>query len=1027
MRAVFFIAGLLLLFQVLCFSQQNIPSNNLLLGYQKFPTTITGHAADATGNQYYVGTFKGELTINGNVITSGNGQEDVFWTKINSSGQLVNYKTYGSEGSEQSFNDGLVIGDSSCMLFALRISQQVSIGSFSISPYISSSEVASVTACLVYADSSGSVKWVKRTNLPNFRLFYADGIFHVIGNTFSNSPAVKVENTTVMDSTGLTSIVHLMFDKTGRLLNTKIISTRKKGQGIGVFFINRFSDKKLLLGISCAADSSFTVDNKSISLPGRFAGYSVLLKTDTSYITPKIKLLNPLGNQLYFNGSSTLPIAAAKDSIYTIISYESQAPFTSFDGFTQSPQRNVLYVLDSSLTAKRQIVLGSTFAGNYTSAPQRRKLFFRNVIVKNEQLFFSGQFTGINESPWNSIPVKDTVLGILPDLKLTADQNGPSRSFIARCDLNGFNGIGKWYGDHHEYETIFLNETFFHDAASNRFAFVHMQDNVWNPWMVDSTLSILSGSMKKNADMPEMTQGIKFFEDGSRIVIGYAKGKTALDSAESFITNGLRSDVFLVRLRANNQVAWYKRFYSTLSGSNVRGLEIKNGRAWFLVDYTSSQNDSNFIKAGASVYDVKGSASLLANVDTSGNLTILNLQDPVLRYFNLTSFDFFKNGDIAALSNTGYIGLPGFPATSGISQYVFRINPGTGALLDKRKIYGPSGVDNIKVDKNDQLYISGGTSSSVPYRLYLHDGTKYIDSISFNASTAGLALLKMDWNHLRWQKRFSIAFLSQAEMLLVNNKPVMFSPSLSNQPLSWDGQPIHNGFSSPTLSIVVLDSNGVMTNKKVIPGFQYSNARVGTNGNLYLCGSINQALKLDTIQVNYAASADGLGAVLDSNLTARRAFRVASFYSEWLLDMDIFQDSLIALAYVAQTNPEIFAGRIMVKPGDFAEDAYVGNFTSKTDVVTAINNPLPLFNELIISPNPITNCNLSLFCSVPQSLLSTCLIYQNNGQFITSKMLYLTPGTKQYSIVLPPTLSKGIYYVVISNKKWTTTRSFIKQ
>src|SRR5215212_5819459 len=117
MRTGFITASLLLLFQILGFSQQSIPSNNLLLGYQKFPTTITGHASDSTGNQYYVGTFKGELTINGNVITSGNGQEDVFWAKINSSGQPINYKTYGSEGSEQSFKDGLVMGDSSCMLF----------------------------------------------------------------------------------------------------------------------------------------------------------------------------------------------------------------------------------------------------------------------------------------------------------------------------------------------------------------------------------------------------------------------------------------------------------------------------------------------------------------------------------------------------------------------------------------------------------------------------------------------------------------------------------------------------------------------------------------------------------------------------------------------------------------------------------------------------------------------------------------------------------------------------------------------
>ena len=1028
MRTVFFIACLLLLIRNSCFAQQNIPSNNLLLGYQKFPTTITGHASDSAGNQYYIGTFKGEFTIKDSVVTSGNGLDDVFWTKMDSNGKLLNYKTYGSEETEQSFQDGLVMGDSNHMMFAARIIKPVTFGAFNIVPYPLTSANTTFTSCLVYSDTSGNIKWVSRTNLQNFRLFYANNVFHVIGNTFPSSPPIKVENTIVKDSTGFPSIIHLMFDKTGRLLNSKIISPRKKEQGVGLFFIQNFSNEKLLLGISCTGDSSISVDNKSVPLPGRYSGYSMLIKTDTSYFNPQIKILNPLGNQLYFNGSASIPITtSSKDSVYVIITYESQAPFLSFDGFTQAPQRNVLYVLDSTLTAKRQIILGNTFAGNYPTAPQKRKLFFRNIISKNQQLFFIGQFTGINESPWNTIPPKDTLLSILPDLKLTVDQNGPSRSFIAKCDLSGLNAKGKWYGDHHEYEDIFLRETYFHNATSNSFSFVNDLDNVWNPWLFDLNLNILSGAMRKSADMPEATQMIRYFDDGSRIVIGYAKGKTALDSTEDFITNGFRSDVFLVRLRANNQVAWYKRFHTTLSGSNIRVLEMKNGRAWFLVDYSGFQNDSNFIKVGASVYDVKSSASLLASVDTSGSLTVLNLQDPVLKYFNLTSFDFFNNGDIAALSNTGYIPVANFPFTSGVSQYIFRLNSVTGSVVDKRRIYGPSGVDNIKVDKNDQLYISGGTSSGVPYRLYLHDGSKYIDSISLNAAPGGLALLKMDWNHLKWQRRFSIAFLSQAEVVLVNNKPALFSPTLSNQPLSWDGQSIHNGFNSNALSIVLLDSNGIMTRNKVLPAFYYSYARNAANSNLYLCGFIRQAIKVDTIQINYAGNTDGLGLILDSNLTARKIFRVASPYSEYVLDMDIYQDSLVAIAYNAQTNPQIYTSRMTVKTEDFEEDAYVGTFTSRSNVITSINNPLPLFNDLIVSPNPVNGSNLTISANVTQSLASTCTIYQNNGQFIAGKSIFLTPGTKQYSILLPSSISKGIYYIVISNKKWTTTRSFIVQ
>jgi len=1023
MRTVFFIACMVL--QQAGFAQQNIPSNNLLLGYQKFPTTITGHTSDSAGNQYYIGTFKGELTIKDSVVTAGNGLDDVFWTKMDSNGKLLNYKTYGSEETDQSFQDGLVMGDSNHMMFAARIIEPVTFGSFNIVPYTLTSANITFTSCLVYSDNSGNIKWVSRTNLQNFRLFYANNVFHVVGNTFASSPPIKVENTVVKDSTGFSSIVHLMFDKTGKLLNSKIISPRKKEQSVGLFFIQNFSNEKLLLGISCTGDSSISVDNKSVPLPDKFGGYYVLIKTDTSYSNPKSKILNPLSYPVYFNGTSSFPITvSSKDSVYAIITYESQPPFSSLDGFSQPPQRNVLYVLDSTLTAKRQMILGSTFAGNYPTAPQRRKVFFRNIIVKKDQLFFVGQFTGINESPWNSITVKDTALSILPGLKLIVDQNGPSRSFIARCDLNGLNGIGKWYGDHHEYETIFLRENFFHSGAPDRLAFVHSQDNVWNPWLVDINLNILNGSMRRNADMPEATQMIKYFDDGSRIVLGYAKGKTALDSTGDFITNVLRNDVFLLRLRANNQVVWYKRFNSTLLSANA-ALEIKDGKAWFLINYGGTQNDSNFIRVGTDVYDVKGSASVLANIDTAGNITLLNFSDPRIRYAYLTSFAFFSNGDIAALSNGSFINLVNFPGT--YSPYVLRLKPSSGALLEARKILGSSGVDNIKVDKNDQIYISGSVSSSVPYRLYLHDGTKYIDSLSLTSTSGALALLKMDWNHFKWQKRFSIASLSRAELVLINNKPVLFSPTFLNQPLSWDGQLIHNGFNSLALSIVMLDSNGVMTRNKVLPTFQYNYARSATDGNLYLCGSINQAIKIDTIQTNYAGGTDGLAAVLDSNLTARRIFRVASSYSESLLDMDIFQDSVVALAYIAQTSPQVYTNRMMAKTGDYEEDAYVGTITSRSNVITSINNPLPLFNDLTVSPNPVNDAKLTISANVTQSLTSTCTIYQNNGQFITGKTIFLTPGTKQYSILLPGSISKGIYYIVITNKKWTTTRSFIVQ
>lgn len=55
----------------------------------------------------------------------------------------------------------------------------------------------------------------------------------------------------------------------------------------------------------------------------------------------------------------------------------------------------------------------------------------------------------------------------------------------------------------------------------------------------------------------------------------------------------------------------------------------------------------------------------------------------------------------------------------------------------------------------------------------------------------------------------------------------------------------------------------------------------------------------------------------------------------------------------------------------------------------------------------------------------TFAIYQSSGQHIATGLLQLKPGSNNYSIVLPAPVSKGVYHVVVSNKKWTTTKTFV--
>ena len=72
MRAFFISVGLFLLTSS-AIAQQTLPTNNLLPGYQEFPTIITGHSADGSGSQYYTGISRGQLKMNNQVLATGNG------------------------------------------------------------------------------------------------------------------------------------------------------------------------------------------------------------------------------------------------------------------------------------------------------------------------------------------------------------------------------------------------------------------------------------------------------------------------------------------------------------------------------------------------------------------------------------------------------------------------------------------------------------------------------------------------------------------------------------------------------------------------------------------------------------------------------------------------------------------------------------------------------------------------------------------------------------------------------------------
>jgi hypothetical protein len=1029
---------LFVLLAVLLSTLTNAQSSILQIGYQEFPTTISGQVADEQGNLYYTGNFKGELTVNGQGLETGRGLEDIFWVKTDASGKVLRYKTFGSQSYDYTTPDNLVINSNGTLTFTARITEPVSFGAFTITPYSNFRGVVP-TSCLVTTDTAGTVLWVQKTNLNIIKICEANNIVHTVGQYNNMLGDLQAGNQKIMDSTSENGMVHLMHNTAGQFLNYKTIFARKPGQAILFGELSSFQNNRLLLHMRVQGDTSFLLNGKPAALPNTNSGYYVYVNTDTSYTSFTHKVLNPQRHSLSAI-NMVVPTYATVDSVYALVCPEVFGGTYNIEGVQIPPYQNTLLVFDSSLRLQRAAPLGTSYAGSNPSHVYKRRVFLRGLVVKGSSVYYAGVYTGINESPINAIPVKDTTIEVLPQTKITVDLNGGSKSFIAHTNLGITNSSLKWYGDHSHYENYTLAPLFFRSVGGSRLGFVLNMDNVWNPWIVDTALNIVAGSMRRNADMSEASQMIQFLPDGSRIVMGYARGKTLLDSSDNTVrSNVMRRDAFICRISAAGQVMWFRRPYSTLLAPDIRKLAVRDNKAYFLINYANPQNDSNFIKAGNEVYDVRVQGSLLASVDLNGNISVLNSKSNVYRHAYLRDFSFFANGDLAVMANQANpLTIPGFPPGAGF--YLFRVHPTTAQLLDTRKFMinatAAPDVRRLEIDPRDSIYI---TLTTIPYatpstfKLNMYSSGSVVDTLTIHLNSAPpqhTALLKLTWNDLDWYQRFNgaagIAIRNTQDLFLIGDKPVLLvSAFVNNQPLYWNNQLIHNGPNLNKATLVQLGSDGRYIRHKMFDGFFVHNGRKGNGDRLYLSGYTVAPMQIDTISFGHAGLADAVGIVTDSTFTAKKSFRLSSPFSENLLDFDVYNDTLAAFAYTAMVNPQLSTARMMAQTSDYEEDAFTGTYVFKTQVVTNLNDPLPLGTSISIAPNPATGKKLTIIAQMPEALSTTCYLYQSNGQFVGSKTIRFTGGTNQHEWHLPGHTKPGVYHMILVNKKWRTSRSII--
>jgi len=969
---------------LLFFIVSNAQIDNIKIGYQEFPTTVTGHAADDAGNMYYSGQFKGELKVNDQVLKTGAGAEDIFFVKTDATGKTIYSKSFGSKSPDYAIRDGLSFFDNNLYL-GTQITDAVTFQSFSVQPYSNTIENMQ-TGCIVKLDTSGNVKWVNKTSLVIRKVYTANNIIHAIGPIFTGT--VMVNDKVLNDSLLSGSIVHLMFDTAGNLLNYKTITLRNTAISFDYFpeYLASYRNGDLCLLLRISTDSSFKFGNKIIPLPTTQSSYYVLIKTDTSYSKVFYKVLNPLAQAFDNpNGPAFTMHLSKEDTVYMIFSTYNNSKDLEYDSLKIAVNRkNVLVVFDPSLKAKRAINLGNPDIGN----DGRRALNFKTINTTGNTLLITGTYVGTNQLPVSNILNNDSTIFILPNLNTTIDLNGPTKNFIAKTTFDLTNSSLTWAESDYSSDGIpFYN--FSHTVSDSLLIYTLWQDNVWKPKKFNVNTNVISGSVKRNVDGADDIRFVNYFTDGSRIIMGKARGRTALDTLpDSVNAYSYLTDDFIARVTSKGEVKWFKRFHSTFGDGNLLKCIIKDDKAYFLIYYNSPFNDSIYITLDKKVYSMGGNVNLLAAIDTSGNISVINLKNDILNKFTIRDFTFCQNSDIALLTEpSNLVAYSSFPANNG--SYIFRLNPVTNVINSARKFIDdpysePFHIVNFDIDNNDNLYLSAYLNYSenpddLRSFVSLHDGNKIVDSIKIENS-GRLAIFKMNWNKFNWYKKSDglkfEASLFTSSVFSINNKVILTGrPSFSNSndtlkgSFYWDNQLIMSDMNSAKTYFFSMDSSGAIEKYKSISNFEMRSAKKKANGSIIITGSNLKATTIDTISVGFQGGTDAIGFIIDSTFKAIKTYRLATPYYESMSDMDIFQDSLVSFAYMAQTTPSLYANRPVVLASDYDANAYLGSTVIAKEVVLPIQ---------LISFNAIRKDNIV-------DLDWTTLFNEEGGKYIVQR------------------------------------------
>ncbi|HLP38374.1 T9SS type A sorting domain-containing protein [Lacibacter sp.] len=1021
--------------------------SNQLLGYQEPSSQMQAQATDSAGNIYYAGTFKGALVINNQTLFTSNGVEDLFVVKTNTNGQVVWAKKIGDTGTD--LFSSFVFHHGSLYL-SMMIYQATEIDDVTYNIYSSSIPTSLI---LKIDTTAGGIQWVRKNSLPFPKLMPSSDILYVYGvQNNMNTASLYFEESLLENAASTNRAFFLYMATDGTFKGHKLLSSSPPGS-TNPTLINSApaANNKLIFLLNTATTESMQFASQTINFPVR-SNYQLLIKTDTSFSDIQYKILNPNGEGYGYTlwlENTGFTMSEKGDSLFMILAGSGNTGSYTLDGFNVPVgDQSLLVVMDTNFVTAKVKPLNIQRIGGFVL-----RVGLSHTAADSNYYYFRGRITGMN----NALPVK----GISPQtqevdlvygLKAKIDFAGPSKSFVVRTRKDLSDSKVTWLGDHTLYESPTVTPAFF-TQRKGKLYFLHLIDNIWNPWIVDTSLNVLSGGMKTNADRGEITNYVKYFSDGSKAIVGLAKGKTALDiDSTNIVSNLAKSDLFFVGMNKKDQVSWYKRLNHSFANFQIQKIATRNEMVYVSFALVGPRNSgtNNYIRIDTSIYFVTSNPPQTTGFlifDKDGKFKVLFLPAP---FSAAPMFDVFSDGSLAVASvgTSTALNVPGKSFTSTSGMYVARFDT-SGNILDAVKFSAsantsltlPTELITDTLAKSFKiLWVSNLSQSPSGNTFSFHNGlsaaTNYSVTNPLPTSTGNkLYLLVANTSFFSMNGSATIGPLNSIykTSAQVNNKIfLLLGKSNLKDSIYFNNNRIITDSSSYLSFILGMDTDlnyykhrVFNSRSEVKPDFVFTSLKAH-NKMLYASGSNFGPLVIDTVNVGNAGMSDAVTIQFDTNFVAKKVFRVASPYLETMLGCDIYNDSLISFAYTSQGSPVFFNSRVGVRNSnvdltDLDENAYIQTVLLKTGVVTSVDEPVRV-EGFKLFPNPVLSNMVAVDLGNTEAGRYQWLLYNTEGRLIESNMLMWSPGqTKQ--IQFSNRLQAGNYVLVIKTGKQQTLKA----